>query len=176
MIRIGLISDTHSYLDDGIKNALANCDEIWHAGDIGSVELADELSAMKPLVAVYGNIDGGVFRRMFPENQVFEREGVKVFMTHIGGYPGHYPSRISQKIAELKPNLFICGHSHILKVIPDKKYNLLHMNPGAAGHHGFHVIRTIIRFNIDNGKIKDAEVVELGRRGRVPEGNNNESL
>jgi putative phosphoesterase len=170
MIRIGLISDTHSYLDEGIKNALLNCDEVWHAGDIGSVELADALSKLKPLVAVYGNIDGGILRRMFPLDQVFEREGVKIWMTHIGGYPGSYPSKISSKLEEIKPNLFICGHSHILKVMPDKKHNLLHMNPGAAGQHGFHVYRTILRFSIDNGKIKDAEVVELGRRGRIPEG------
>jgi len=170
MLRIGLLSDTHSYLDEGILNALKDCDEIWHAGDIGSVEVADTLAAIKPLVAVTGNIDGGILRRMFPNDQIFEREGLKIWITHIGGYPSHYPSSIKKKIEEIKPGLFICGHSHILKVIPDKQYNLLHMNPGAAGQHGFHVYRTIIRFTIDQGKLKNAEVVELGRRGRIPEG------
>jgi uncharacterized protein len=170
MIRIGLISDTHAYLDKGILKALESCDEVWHAGDIGSVELADSLSGMKPLVAVCGNIDGGILRRMFPNDQFIEREGLKVWMTHIGGYPGHYPAKIAQTLSEYKPDLFICGHSHILKVIHDSKHNLLHMNPGAAGQHGFHVIRTLIRFSIDHGKIKNAEVVELGRRGRIPGG------
>lgn len=167
MIRIGLLSDTHSYLDDGIFRALDSCDEIWHAGDIGHAEIADKLSAFRPLIAVPGNIDDATLRRMFPMNQHFEKEGLQVWMTHIGGYPGSYPSRIQQTLNESKPGLFICGHSHILKVMPDRKNNLLHMNPGAAGQHGFHVIRTLLRFSIDNGKILNPEVVELGRRGRI---------
>jgi putative phosphoesterase len=167
MKRIGLISDTHSYLDDSIVRSLNSCDEIWHAGDIGSVEVADTLASLKPFRAVYGNIDGGVMRRMFPLNDVFECEGLKVWMTHIGGYPGKYPSRIAQGIIEHRPGLFICGHSHILKVMPDKVNKLLHMNPGAAGQHGFHLFRTILRFSIANGIISNVEAVELGRRGKI---------
>lgn len=167
MIRIGLLSDTHSYLDDGIFRALESCDELWHAGDIGQAEIADKLSAFRPLIAVPGNIDDATVRRMFPMDQHFEKEGLQVWMTHIGGYPGSYPARIQQTLNEIKPGLFICGHSHILKVMPDRKNNLLHMNPGAAGQHGFHVIRTLLRFSIDNGKILNPEVVELGRRGRI---------
>ena len=167
MIRIGLLSDTHSYLDDGIFRALESCDELWHAGDIGQAEIADKLSAFRPLIAVPGNIDDATVRRMFPMDQHFEKEGLQVWMTHIGGYPGSYPARIQQTLTEIKPGLFICGHSHILKVMPDRKNNLLHMNPGAAGQHGFHVIRTLLRFSIDNGKILNPEVVELGRRGRI---------
>ena len=167
MIRIGLLSDTHSYLDDGIFRALESCDELWHAGDIGQAEIADKLSAFRPLIAVPGNIDDATVRRMFPMDQHFEKEGLQVWMTHIGGYPGSYPARIQQTLNATKPGLFICGHSHILKVMPDRKNNLLHMNPGAAGQHGFHVIRTLLRFSIDNGKILNPEVVELGRRGRI---------
>ena len=167
MMRIGLISDTHSYLDEGIFKALDSCDEIWHAGDIGSVEIADKLGAFKPLRAVYGNIDGGVLRRMYKKDEQFTCDGLKVWITHIGGYPGRYPESISKEISAFKPDLFICGHSHILKVMPDRINNLLHMNPGAAGQHGFHVFRTLLRFTINEAKIKDVEAVELGRRGRL---------
>lgn len=164
MKRIGLLSDTHGYLDQGIKKHFAVCDEIWHAGDIGTVKVSDTLSAWKTYRAVYGNIDGGKLRLMHPENQIFEVEGVKVLMTHIGGYPGRYTSRVRELIIQEKPKLYICGHSHILKVIFDKKYQVLHMNPGAAGISGFHQIKTMLRFVLDQGEIKDLEVIELGKR------------
>lgn len=164
MKRIGLLSDTHGYTDQGIKKHFANCDEIWHAGDIGNVNVSDTLSAWKPYRAVYGNIDGGKLRLMHPEDQLFELEGVKVLMTHIGGYPGRYVPRIRELILREKPKLYICGHSHILKVMYDKKHEVLHMNPGAAGISGFHQIKTMLRFVLDNGNIRDLEVIELGKR------------
>ncbi|MBI1288689.1 MAG: YfcE family phosphodiesterase [Flavobacteriales bacterium] len=164
MKRIGLLSDTHGYLDAGIKKHFVNCDEIWHAGDIGSVEVSDTLAAWKPYRAVYGNIDGGKLRAMHPENQIFELEGVKVLMTHIGGYPGKYTARVRDLIIQEKPKLYICGHSHILKVMFDKKHQVLHMNPGAAGISGFHQVKTLLRFVLDNGDIKNLEVIELGKR------------
>lgn len=167
MKRICLLSDTHSHLDEGILKHVRNCDEVWHAGDIGNTEVADSLSEIKPLRAVYGNIDGAELRRMFKRDAVFETEGVKVWITHIGGYPGRFPSSILNGIAEYKPDLFICGHSHILKVMHDKQLGLLHMNPGAAGHHGFHNVRTLLLFSLDQGRILDASVVELGRRGQI---------
>lgn len=162
-----LLSDTHGYLDPKIEKYILQADEIWHAGDIGSVELADQLSAQKPLRAVYGNIDDAKLRRMFPLNQVFDCEGLKVYMTHIGGYPGKYAERIRTMLETEKPGLFICGHSHILKVMYDKQYNLLHMNPGAAGKHGFHQKKTLIRFSIAEGKIISPEVIEIGNRVSV---------
>lgn len=166
-MRIGLISDTHGHTDSSIFRYLETCDEIWHAGDIGSIEIADSLAAFRSFRAVYGNIDGGDLRRIYPENLFFEILGIRVFITHIGGYPGKYPYRIVKQIQEFKPNLFICGHSHILKVVPDKFNKLLHINPGAAGHHGFHLVRTLVRFSITDSKIHDLEVVELGKRGSV---------
>ena len=162
-----LLSDTHGYLDPKIEKYILQADEIWHAGDIGSVELADQISSQKPLRAVYGNIDDAKLRRMFPLNQVFECEGLKVYMTHIGGYPGKYPERIRKMIESEKPGLFICGHSHILKVMYDKHYQLVHMNPGAAGKHGFHQKKTLIRFSIAEGKIISPEVIEIGNRVSV---------
>jgi putative phosphoesterase len=167
MKSILLLSDTHGYLDPKIEKYILQADEIWHAGDIGSVELADQISAQKPLRAVYGNIDDAKLRRMFPLNQVFECEGLKVCMTHIGGYPGKYPERIRKMIESEKPGLFICGHSHILKVMYDKHYQLVHMNPGAAGKHGFHQKKTLIRFSIAEGKIISPEVIEIGNRVSV---------
>ncbi|MCB9185649.1 MAG: metallophosphoesterase family protein [Flavobacteriales bacterium] len=164
MKRIGLLSDTHGYLDEGIKKHFADCDEIWHAGDIGTVKVSDTLAAWKLYRAVYGNIDGGKLRLMHPENQIFEVEGVKVLMTHIGGYPGRYASRVRELIIQEKPKLYICGHSHILKVMFDKKHQVLHMNPGAAGISGFHQVKTMLRFVLDQGEIKDLEVIELGKR------------
>ena len=164
MKRILLLSDTHGFLDPKIEKYIQQVDEIWHAGDIGSVDLADQLSAQKTLRAVYGNIDDASLRRMFPLNQLFECEGLRVFMTHIGGYPGKYPDRIRTIIQTEKPGLFICGHSHILKVMFDKYFNLVHMNPGAAGKHGFHHKKTLIRFSIAEGKILSPEVIELGNR------------
>lgn len=164
MKRIGLLSDTHGYLDEGIKNHFSNCDEIWHAGDIGTVNVSDTLSEWKPYRAVYGNIDGTELRKMHPENQLFQVEGVKVLMTHIGGYPGRYTPRVRELIVQEQPKLYICGHSHILKVMFDKKHQVLHMNPGAAGIHGFHTIKTMLRFVIDGAEVKNLEVIELGKR------------
>lgn len=168
-MRIGLISDTHSYIEESIFEYFEECDEIWHAGDIGSLEVVQRLEKFKPFKAVYGNIDGGVLRQEFPENLIFECEGVKVLMTHIGGYPGRYTARVRKLLLEHRPKLYICGHSHILKVMPDRKLDLLHMNPGAAGIHGFHQMKTIIRFSLEEGTIKDVEVVELGLRGKIKE-------
>ncbi len=166
MKRIGLMSDTHSFLDDNILSYFEECDEIWHAGDIGDVRVADRLEEFKPLRAVYGNIDDHKVRIRYPEDLRFECEGLPVWITHIGGYPGRYNQRVRQQMQIDPPGLFICGHSHILKVMHDKKFNLLHINPGACGHHGFHLMRTLIRFSIDGGVVKGLEVIELGRRGR----------
>lgn len=167
MLKIGLLSDTHGYLDERILAHLQDCDEIWHAGDIGDIKLSDKLSKFKILRAVFGNIDGSELRSIHPHDQVFKCEELKVFITHIGGYPGNYPPDVRKKISEIKPDLFICGHSHILKVMSDKNNNLLHMNPGAAGKHGFHKIRTLIKFRIDKKKIENVEVIELGLRGAI---------
>ncbi len=167
MTRIGLLSDTHSYLDEKVFDYFEECDEIWHAGDIGEVEVADKLEAFKPFRAVYGNIDDEKVRIRYPENLRFTCEGVAVFMTHIGGYPGRYTKRVREIIQKEPPDLYICGHSHILKVMPDKKYHLLHINPGACGVHGFHKVRTIVRFTLEESNIKDLEVIELGLRGKA---------
>lgn len=167
MKKIGLISDTHSHLEEKVFEHFADCDEIWHAGDIGTLELADRLAAFKPFKAVYGNIDGSPIRQEYPLDLRFDCEGMDVWMTHIGGYPGRYSQRVRELMKVDPPDLFICGHSHILKVMPDKKYKLLHINPGAAGVHGFHQVKTIIRFAIDRGQVKDLEVVEMGRRGAL---------
>ena len=165
---IGLLSDTHGFIDPKIKKYFKDCDEIWHAGDIGTEAVADELAAFKKLRAVYGNIDGGKLRVMFPQDLRFECEGIDVFMTHIGGYPGRYDPRVREIIRNDPPHIFICGHSHILKVMRDKKNpKVLHINPGAAGNHGFHKYKTIIRFVIDAGKIRDMEAIELGKRGAL---------
>lgn len=163
MKKIGLLSDTHGMFDQRLEDFFAGVDELWHAGDIGTVELADRLAAFKPLRAVYGNIDGGVMRRMFPLFGEFMCEDMKVLMTHIGGYPGHYDPRARQKIEQTRPGIFISGHSHILKVIYDKKYGLLHINPGAAGNHGFHHVRTAVRFVIEGDSVCELEVGEWTR-------------
>ena len=165
MKRIGLLSDTHGYLHPKLFSFFSDCDEIWHAGDIGNIETADKLAAFKPLRAVYGNIDGGALRQTYNEKEFFLCEDVKVFMTHIGGYPGRYAKGISQEIKKDKPKLFISGHSHILKVINDPKNNLLHINPGAAGKSGFHKKITLVRFIIENDRIRDLEVFEVDRLG-----------
>lgn len=165
MLKIGLISDTHSYLDDAVLKHFDKCDEIWHAGDFGIVEVADKLRALKPLRGVYGNIDGQDIRSEFPEKLRFTCEDVSVFMTHIGGYPGKYAPAIRNELIADTPKLFICGHSHILKVMFDDKLKCLHMNPGAAGNHGWHKVRTLIRFVIDGKEMKQCEVIELGKRG-----------
>jgi uncharacterized protein len=164
MQRIALLSDTHNYLDPRIFKYLESCDQIWHAGDIGTVSVTDELAKIKPLIAVYGNIDGQDVRKVHPRDQCFMCEKVKVLMTHIGGYPKRYSAEALSMIKKERPKLFISGHSHILKVMYDTTYNLLHINPGAAGIHGFHQVKTLVRFSIDGEKISDLEVVELGPR------------
>lgn len=164
MKKIGLLSDSHGYFDERIAEFLSTCDEIWHAGDIGNIETADKYKKIKLFRAVYGNIDGQDVRIVYPQHQRFLCEGVDVWITHIGGYPGKYTPEVKQEIYEKPPKLFISGHSHILKVINDKKLSLLHINPGAAGIYGIHKVRTLIRFNIIGGTIKDLEVVELGTR------------
>lgn len=167
MKKVILLSDTHSFLDDKI---IAHCDwadEIWHAGDIGNVEVADRLEKIKPMRAVFGNIDGKDLRVIYPLDNRFIINGLDVYITHIGGYPGHYERRVRHILEVNPPQLFICGHSHILKVMRDQKYNMLCMNPGAAGVHGFHKMRTMIRFSIDAGKILQPEVIELGKRGNI---------
>lgn len=163
-MRIGLISDTHSFLDDAVFKHFDKCDEVWHAGDFGNIELADKLSLFKPLRGVYGNIDGNDLRSIYPEILKFNCENMSVLMTHIGGYPGKYDARIRDEVYSNPPGIFISGHSHILKVIYDKKIGSLHLNPGAAGKHGWHKVRTLIRFSISDIKIHDLEVIELGNR------------
>ncbi|MCM1031771.1 MAG: metallophosphatase family protein [Oscillibacter sp.] len=160
MKRIGLLSDTHGWLDSKVMEFFRQCDEVWHCGDIGDVAVADTLSARFQLRAVYGNIDGGVLRQMFRATEVFECEGVKVVMTHIGGYPGRYDLRIKPLLLAEAPRLFVCGHSHIAKVMFDKKLNCLHINPGAAGRYGFHKVRTAVRFVLDAGNVRDLELAE----------------
>lgn len=164
MKRIGLISDTHGTFDDVLQRFLADVDEIWHAGDFGNIETADAIAAFKPLRGVYGNIDGAVLRRVYPRWQQFECEQVKVVMTHIGGYPGRYYTGVADLLRTARPKIFISGHSHILKVIYDKKLDLLHLNPGAAGLSGFHRVRTALRFVIDGERIEELEVGEWERR------------
>lgn len=161
MKKIGLISDTHTYLHPKIFEVFKDCDEIWHAGDIGNLETITKLQKFKPVKAVYGNIDGQSIRSSFPEVQAFKLEDKKVLMIHIGGYPGRYEKRANLLIKKEKPDIFISGHSHILKVIWDKKNNLLHMNPGAAGKFGIHQKITMLRFKIDKSEIEDLEIIEL---------------
>lgn len=163
MIKISLLSDTHSYIDDQILDLCKGSDEIWHAGDIGSLHVTDRLQEVAPVRAVYGNIDDTQIRMAWPENARFNAENVDVWITHIGGYPGRYSSYVKPEIYNASPKLFICGHSHILKVMNDKKLGLLHMNPGAIGKHGFHKVRTMLRFKIEDDRIFDLEVVELAR-------------
>lgn len=163
-MKIVLLSDTHNYIDNSIKKHLYGADEIWHAGDIGSIELLEEIEMVKPTRFVYGNIDDAKIRRACPREQIFEVDGQKVYMIHIGGYPPKYTTALKQRLLELKPTIFICGHSHILKVIYDKKINCLHLNPGAAGTHGFHKVRTLLKFEINSGKLENMQIVELGKR------------
>jgi hypothetical protein len=163
--KILLLSDTHSFMDDQILKFVQQADEVWHAGDIGNLQVTDTLKKHKPLRAVFGNIDTSVARLEFPLDAKFDVEKVSVWMTHIGGYPNRYHQRIREEIKQNAPKIFISGHSHILKVQYDKKLDLLHLNPGAAGNHGFHKIRTMLRFTLDNGAIKDLEIIELATRG-----------
>lgn len=162
MKKILLLSDSHSYIDEKILHYASQADEVWHAGDIGDIKVSEALQKVSPVFrAVYGNIDGTEIRKEFPLNQRFFCENVDVWITHIGGYPGKYAPAIREKIYKSPPKLFICGHSHILKVINDKKLNLLHMNPGAIGIYGFHKVRTMLRFEIDKDKIQNLEVIEF---------------
>lgn len=164
MKRIGLISDTHNYLDDSVFRHFEKCDEIWHGGDFGSAEISEQLKNFKPLKGVYGNVDGADIRSEFPEVLKFTCEDVKVLMIHIGGYPGKYSPLAKTQIIDFTPKIFISGHSHILKIMYDQKFECLHMNPGAAGKQGWHKVRTLIRFVIDGADIRDCEVIELGKR------------
>jgi len=162
MTRIVLLSDSHGYLDQALIPFLNECDEIWHAGDFGGNEVYKQLILLnKPLRGVYGNIDGPEVRSSFPENLIWKVENTKIFMTHIGGYPGKYSSRVQKILMEEMPQIYVCGHSHILKIIYDKKLNLLHLNPGACGKEGFHKVRTALKFMIDAEKIKEMGVIEL---------------
>ena len=165
MKKILLLSDTHSHIDDTIMKYVRMADEVWHAGDIGDLSVTDTIKKEKPLRAVYGNIDNNEARQEFPLHNRFMCEGVDVWITHIGGYPGKYSPAVREDLTANPPKLFICGHSHILKVQFDKKLGLLHMNPGAAGVHGFHQVRTMLRFEIDGDKIQNLEAIELGKRG-----------
>lgn len=164
MIKIGLLSDTHGYLDDAVFKYFEESDEIWHAGDFGNIELADQLAAFKPLRGVFGNIDGKDIRATYPEHLKFKCEEVNVWMTHIGGYPDKYSNNVKPEIYTKPPNLFITGHSHILKVVFDKKINCLHINPGAAGKYGWHQKRTLIKFCISENIIHTLDLIELGIR------------
>ncbi|MBL7943693.1 MAG: metallophosphoesterase family protein [Flavobacteriales bacterium] len=164
MTRIGVIRDTHGWLDPAVFRHFETCDEIWHAGDVGDVAILDELAAFKKLRAVYGNIDGSQVRKIAPEHQQFSCEDVKVWITHIAGRPGTYNSQVKQGLLSFQPHILVCGHSHILLVQMDKVHHCLHLNPGAAGKHGFHQMRTLLRFEIDGKSIQNMQVVELGKR------------
>ncbi len=167
-MKFGLLSDTHSYLDPKVLDYFKDCDEIWHAGDIGDRAVVDELEKIKPLRAVFGNIDDQDMQVRYPEDLWFDCEGLTVWMTHIGGVPPSYNPRVKKVFKERRPDVFICGHSHILRVKKDPNYkNLLYLNPGAAGNHGFHHIKTIVRFEVIGKEIKNMEVIELGKRGAL---------
>lgn len=167
MFRIGVLSDTHGFFDPRIADYFKECDEIWHAGDVGEYDVILKLNYIAPVVAVYGNIDGGPIRSRYPGHQRQMREGLDIWMTHIGGYPGNYDPRVKPAIFDNPPGLFISGHSHILKVIPDKKLGFLHINPGAAGRNGLHQVRTLVRFEVEEGRIGNLDVIELGARSKA---------
>ena len=164
MKRIGLISDTHNFLDEAVFKHFEKCDEIWHAGDFGNISIANKLAAFKPLKGVFGNIDGNDIRTVYPETLRWTCEEVTVYMTHIGGYPPKYNPVVKKELTAAPPKLFITGHSHILKIMYDDSLQCLHMNPGAAGMQGWHKVRTVIRFVIDGNNMRDCEVIELGKR------------
>ena len=161
---IAVISDTHHNLDKRIKKHLNDCDEIWHAGDIGSIEIIDELKKTAKVRAVTGNIDNHIIRRSLKEIELFKCEDIRVMLTHIGGYPGRYAKGIKERLEEYEPDLFICGHSHILKVMYDKKLKIMHMNPGAVGDYGIHKVKTILKFSVEKKEIKDLKVIEIPRK------------
>ncbi len=166
--KIGLISDTHSHLDPKVFNYFEHCDEIWHAGDVGEYHVIEQLESIAPVRCVYGNIDDPEIRNRYPEIEEFEYEGLTVFMIHIGGKPPKYAKGVLSKLKTNTPKLFICGHSHILKIMPDQNLNnMLYLNPGAAGNQGFHKVKTIVRFEIDQGTMRNLEVIELGLRGKA---------
>lgn len=168
MIKIGLISDTHNFLDPQVFDYFEGCDEIWHAGDFGTIKIAQQLEKIAPVLGVYGNIDGKDIRDEYPLHQRFTRQGIDFWMTHIGGIPGRYCIPIREEMESNPPDVFICGHSHILKVARDQNLNkMLFINPGAAGKQGFQEMRTILRFEIDEGKIHNVEVINLGKMGRA---------
>lgn len=164
---IGIISDTHSHMDERILHHLAPCDEVWHAGDFGNTEVSDRIAAQNKLRAVYGNIDGQEIRQIHPEEQFFEIGGMQVYMTHIAGYPGTYKPWVKERINTLHPDIVVTGHSHITKALRDPKTKHLHLNPGAAGFHGFHKVRTIMLLEIASGKAQNLKVIELGSRGKI---------
>ena len=161
MTKIGLLSDTHGWLDPRILEFFAECQEVWHCGDIGDIAVTDQLARCFTLRAVYGNVDGGPLRQEFSRSLLFTVEGVRAFMTHIGGYPGHYAPGIHDVLLAERPALFVCGHSHILKVQYDKSLSCLHVNPGAAGRYGIHHVRTAVRFDINGARVENLEVIEL---------------
>lgn len=164
-MKIALLADTHNFLNEKIYEYIRDCDEIWHAGDFGTIAIADQLAAVKPLVGVYGNIDGQDVRIVYPENQVFEREHLKIWMTHIGGYPPKYKPGIKKQLDAIKPDIFVCGHSHILKVVRDQERNkMLCINPGAAGKQGFQKVSTFLTFHINAGKVSNMQVIELDKQ------------
>jgi uncharacterized protein len=168
-MKIGMISDTHGYLDPKVFQAFEDCDEIWHAGDFGSLEIVEQLRQFKSLRAVYGNIDDPVIRAQTTLDVHFECEGVSVWMTHIAGHPGRYSPRVRKILTTDRPDVLICGHSHIVSVQNDRKYHLKYLNPGAAGHEGPHLMRTLLKANFSQGKMSDLRLIELGPRGRPPD-------
>lgn len=167
-MKVGLISDTHSYIDSRIEHHLSGCDEIWHAGDVGHPSVIDRLEAIAPVIGVHGNIDGTEVRSRFPEIIEMNHSGLKVLMVHIAGSIGRYNPGVRNAIRSFEPTVLVCGHSHLMKVMRDDQFNLLYMNPGAAGIHGFHKVRTLCRFEINDGKLLNLEVVELGLRSSQP--------
>lgn len=167
-MKVGLLSDTHGYVDKKIYEYFRDCDEIWHAGDIGEAQVADELAAFKPFRAVYGNIDSKDVQIRFPEDLKFTCEGLHIWITHIGGVPPNYNPRVKKLLMMEAPDIFICGHSHVLRIMRDPKFqNMLYVNPGAAGNHGFHKIKTLVRFDLTNKVISNLEVIEIGKRGAM---------
>jgi uncharacterized protein len=167
-MKIGLLSDTHSFLDNKVFDYFKDCDEVWHAGDIGDVRVADALEKFKPFRAVYGNIDSKDLQLRYPEDLQFMCEGFSVWITHIGGAPPNYNPRVKKMLKVHTPDIFICGHSHILRIKKDEKFgNMLYLNPGAAGNHGFHLVKTLVRFDVAKKEIKNLEVIEIGKRGAL---------